>query len=165
MLRHGAIAGVRPMQGVDLPWIVHAMIGEGSKDYFRAEPARFGDEGFAPKTSPCPAPAAALRSITSRLPFARAHFRQWRHLGQGRRCHPDRPRHRADPRRRKRDGLVQGIAIRENLTLSPLAQFTRGFHLSLKAEGARAMDFIRRLTIKVASPENPFSSLSGGNQQ
>ncbi len=60
---------------------------------------------------------------------------------------------------------MQGIAIRENLTLSPLAQFTRGFHLSLKAEAARAMDFIRRLAIKVASPENPFSSLSGGNQQ
>lgn len=60
MLRHGAIAGVRPMQGVDLPWIVHAMIGEGSKDHLRAEPGRFGDEGFAPKTSPCPAPRRRL---------------------------------------------------------------------------------------------------------
>jgi erythritol transport system ATP-binding protein len=27
------------------------------------------------------------------------------------------------------------------------------------------MEFIRRLTIKVASPDNPVSSLSGGNQQ
>lgn len=60
---------------------------------------------------------------------------------------------------------MQGIAIRENLTLSPLNQFTRGFHLSLKAEAACAMGFIRRMTIKVASPENPFSSLSGSNQQ
>ena len=39
------------------------------------------------------------------------------------------------------------------------------FHLSLKQEAAKAVEFIKRLTIKVASPENPVSSLSGGNQQ
>ena len=27
------------------------------------------------------------------------------------------------------------------------------------------MEFVKRLTIKIASPENPVSSLSGGNQQ
>ena len=69
------------------------------------------------------------------------------------------------PEDRKRDGLVQIMAIRENLTLSSLGLFTRAFHLDLKAEAAKAMEFVKRLTIKVASPENPVSSLSGGNQQ
>ena len=57
------------------------------------------------------------------------------------------------------------MAIRENLTLSSLKQFTKFVHLSLKQEAEHAREFIRRLTIKVASPENPVSSLSGGNQQ
>ncbi len=69
------------------------------------------------------------------------------------------------PEDRKRDGLVQIMAIRENLTLSSLGRFTRAFHLDLKAEARTAIDFIKRLTIKVASAENPVSSLSGGNQQ
>ncbi len=69
------------------------------------------------------------------------------------------------PEDRKRDGLVQIMAIRENLTLSSLGLFTRLMHLNLRAEAARAAEFVKRLTIKVASPENPVSSLSGGNQQ
>jgi erythritol transport system ATP-binding protein len=60
---------------------------------------------------------------------------------------------------------VQIMAIRENLTLSSLPSFTRLIHLDLRAEAARALDFVKRLTIKIASPENPVSSLSGGNQQ
>ena len=69
------------------------------------------------------------------------------------------------PEDRKRDGLVQIMSIRENLTLSSLGEFTRGFHLNLRSEAMRAAEFIKRLTIKVASQENPVSSLSGGNQQ
>ena len=57
------------------------------------------------------------------------------------------------------------MSIRENLTLSSLGLFTRGFHLDLKAEAAKALEFVKRLAIKIASPENPVSSLSGGNQQ
>ncbi len=69
------------------------------------------------------------------------------------------------PEDRKRDGLVQILSIRENLTLSSLGAVTRGIHLSLKREATRVAEYIKRLTIKVASPENPVSSLSGGNQQ
>lgn len=69
------------------------------------------------------------------------------------------------PEDRKRDGLVQIMAIRENLTLSSLGDFARLFHLDLAAEEAKAADFVRNLTIKIASLEHPVSSLSGGNQQ
>ena len=51
------------------------------------------------------------------------------------------------------------------MTLSSLRDFTRGFHMDLKAERGRVADFVRRMTIKIASPENPVASLSGGNQQ
>lgn len=42
------------------------------------------------------------------------------------------------PEVRKRDGLVQIMTIRENLTLSALPSFARGFHLSLRAKAAKA---------------------------
>ena len=69
------------------------------------------------------------------------------------------------PKDRKRKGLVQILSIRENLTLSSLAQFTSILHLSLKAKALRAMQFVKRLSIKIAGAKNPVSSLSGGNQQ
>ena len=69
------------------------------------------------------------------------------------------------PEVRKRDGLVQIMTIRENLTLSSLSDFARFFHLDLKAEAARAIEFVKRLAIKISSLEHPVSSLSGGNQQ
>jgi len=57
------------------------------------------------------------------------------------------------------------MSVRENMSLASLGDFVRGFHLSLAAEGKRVRDFVRELTIKVASPEHPISALSGGNQQ
>ena len=69
------------------------------------------------------------------------------------------------PEDRKALGTIQTMSVRENMSLASLADFTRGFHLSLGAEVARVRDFVRELAIKVASPENPISALSGGNQQ
>lgn len=59
------------------------------------------------------------------------------------------------PEDRKRDGLVQIMAIRENLDRPALKTFATGFHLSLRAEAARAKDFVRRLTIKIACRKTP----------
>ena len=69
------------------------------------------------------------------------------------------------PEDRKALGTIQIMSVRENMSLASLADFTRGFHLNLAAEAARVRDFVRELAIKVASPENPISALSGGNQQ
>ncbi|MFC6461777.1 ATP-binding cassette domain-containing protein [Paracoccus aerius] len=69
------------------------------------------------------------------------------------------------PEDRKNDGLVQILSIRENMTLSSLGAFTTGFHMNLGAERGTVRDFVKRLTVKIASMENPVSSLSGGNQQ
>jgi erythritol transport system ATP-binding protein len=69
------------------------------------------------------------------------------------------------PEDRQRDGLVQTLSVRANLTLASLRRFTRLFSLSGTKERSEARDMIRRMTIKVSSPEVEVTALSGGNQQ
>ncbi|MDS9469482.1 sugar ABC transporter ATP-binding protein [Paracoccus sp. MBLB3053] len=195
VLRDGEITGSRPMQGVDIPWIVRAMIGDSSKEFGRTEPPSFGDEVFRAEEVVLPRPgggnavdhvslsvrAGEILGLYGLMGAGRTEFLECvmaQHPHSGGRFFVDgKPLTEKDvtgrirrgialiPEDRKRDGLVQIMAIRENLTLSSLDRFSRAFHLDLRAEARTAIDFIKRLTIKVASPENPVSSLSGGNQQ
>ena len=195
VLRDGSITGDRSMKGVDIPWIVRAMIGDGSKEFPRTEPANFGDEVFRTEDVTLPRMGGGYTVDHVSLSVRRGEIvGLYGLMGAGRtelvECvmaqHPHsggrifidgQPLIEPDvasriargialiPEDRKRDGLVQIMAIRENLTLSALGRFTRMFHLDLTAEAKTAMDFVRRLTIKIANPENPVSSLSGGNQQ
>ncbi|MFT4148817.1 MAG: sugar ABC transporter ATP-binding protein [Paracoccaceae bacterium] len=195
VLRDGTITGARSMEGVDIPWIVRAMIGESSKEYGRTEAANFGAEVFRAEDI-CLPRAGGGHTVdhvslsvrageivglyglmgAGRTEFLECVMAQHPH-STGRFFVEGKPLVERDvpgriargialiPEDRKRDGLVQIMAIRENLTLSALKTFTRFFHLDLRAEARAAADFVKRLTIKIASPENPVSSLSGGNQQ
>ncbi len=195
VLRDGVITGDRPMAGVDIPWIVRAMIGEGSKEFPRLAPPDFGAEVFRADAVTLPRAGGGhtvdhvslsvrkgeIVGLYGLMGAGRTEFVECvmaQHPQSGGRffvdCQPLTDRDVASriargialiPEDRKRDGLVQIMAIRENLTLSALSRFTKAFHLDLKAEARTALDFIKRLTIKVASAENPVSSLSGGNQQ
>lgn len=195
VLRDGVITGSRPMAGVDIPWIVRAMIGEKTKEFPRTQAPAFGDEVFRAEEVTLPRAGGGYAvdhvSLSVRkgeivglyglMGAGRTEFLECimaQHPASGGRMfvgrEPLRERDVAGriargialiPEDRKRDGLVQIMAIRENLTLSSLGLFTRLLHLDLRAEAAKAMEFVKRLTIKVASPENPVSSLSGGNQQ
>jgi len=195
VLRDGKVTGSRPMKGVDIPWIVEAMIGGKSKDFSKNLGHSFGAEIFRAENICLPKLGGGLTVDNVSLSLRAGEILGlYGLMGAGRtefleclmaqqpastgRFYIDgkeiRERQVAGriargialvPEDRKRDGLIQIMAIRENLTLSSLAQFTRLFHLSLRQEAARATDFIKRLTIKVASAENPVSSLSGGNQQ
>lgn len=195
VLRDGMITAAQAMDGVDIPWIVRAMIGDGSKEFPRTEPPNFGAEVFRADTI-CLSRLGGGYTVDHLSLSVRSGeiVGLYGLMGAGRteflECimaqHPDSTGHfyidgkllterdvtgriarglALIPEDRKRDGLVQIMAIRENITLSALSRFTRLFHLNLKAEAAGAAEFIKRLTIKVASPENPVSSLSGGNQQ
>ncbi len=195
VLRDGSITGARSMEGVDIPWIVRAMIGDSSKDFPRTEAPAFGAEVFRAEEITLPREGGGYTvdhiSLTvrageivglyglmgaGRTEFLECIMAQHPHA-TGRFFVEGKPLTERDvagridrgialiPEDRKRDGLVQIMAIRENLTLSALKRFTRAFHLDLKSEATTAMEFVKRLTIKVASPENPVSSLSGGNQQ
>ncbi|WP_121062368.1 sugar ABC transporter ATP-binding protein [Chachezhania antarctica] len=195
VLRDGEITGARAMDGVDIPWIVRSMIGDKSKDYSTDITHDYGAEVFRAEDVRLPRPgggffvdgvslsvrAGEVLGIYGLMGAGRSEFLECvmaqhaqstgRYFVEGREM-----RDRAVDRRiargialvpedRKSDGLVQIMSIRENLTLSSLPAFTRIFHLSLAQEAGKALDYIKRLTIKVASPENPVSSLSGGNQQ
>jgi erythritol transport system ATP-binding protein len=195
VLRDGVITGAQSMQGVDIPWIVRAMIGDKGKEFPRTAPANFGPEQFRVENISLPRSGGGYVVDHVSLSLREGEILGlYGLMGAGRtellECimaqHPaakgrifikGEPVRAKDvtgriaqglaliPEDRKRDGLVQIMAIRENLTLSSLGLFTRFWHLSLREEAAMAASFVKRLAIKIANPENPVSSLSGGNQQ
>lgn len=67
---------------------------------------------------------------------------------------------------RKRDGLVLGMSVKENMSLTALRYFSRaGGNLKHSAEQQAVSDFIRLFNVKTPSMEQPIGLLSGGNQQ
>ena len=69
------------------------------------------------------------------------------------------------PEDRQRAGLVQTLSVGSNMTLASLRSFTRGFFLSELKERLNVKRMIEELSIKVFSPNQLITSLSGGNQQ
>ena len=195
VLRDGEITGSRSMKGVDMAWIVQAMIGDKSKDFSSALTHEFGDEVFRAEHISLPKPgggyvvddvslslrAGEVLGLYGLMGAGRTEFLECimaQHPGSSGTFYVDGEELATPsvagriekgialvPEDRKRDGLVQIMAIRENLTLSSLARLAKGIHISPAAEAQKAMDFVKRLTIKVSSQENPVFSLSGGNQQ
>lgn len=67
---------------------------------------------------------------------------------------------------RKRDGLVLGMSVKENMSLTALRYFSRTGGSLKQAEERQAVgDFIRLFNIKTPSMDQPIGLLSGGNQQ
>jgi erythritol transport system ATP-binding protein len=195
VLRDGTITGTRSMEGVDISWIVSNMIGSASKEFPRTADHRLGDEVFRVEDVCLPGPAGQLavdhvslsvrageivglyglmgagRSELLECIMAQHEQSAGRLFIEGKavteRSVSGRIRRGLAliPEDRKRDGLVQIMTIRENLTLSSLRDFTRGIYMSLSAEVAKAGEFVKSLTIKISDMEHPVSTLSGGNQQ
>ena len=195
VLRDGIITGARPMQGVDLAWIVTNMIGESGKDFSKEVEHPFGDEVFRAEHISLGSSAGGLLVDNVSLSLRAGEILGiYGLMGAGRseflECVIGRHPHATGqifieskalreksvsgrisrglaliPEDRKNDGLVQILSIRENMTLSSLKKFTHGIHMNLVAEKNIVREFIKRLTVKIASPEHAVSSLSGGNQQ
>lgn len=67
---------------------------------------------------------------------------------------------------RKRDGLIPGMSVKENMSLTALKYFShRGGCLKHTAEQLATGDFIRWFNIKTPSVNQSVGLLSGGNQQ
>ncbi|MGL6002564.1 MAG: ribose ABC transporter ATP-binding protein RbsA [Plesiomonas sp.] len=66
---------------------------------------------------------------------------------------------------RKGDGLVLGMSVKENMTLTALNYFSSAWALRQREEQQAVGDFIRLFAIKTPSMEQPIGLLSGGNQQ
>lgn len=69
------------------------------------------------------------------------------------------------PEDRKADGVIQGLPIRRNITLSVLKQISTAGFLNLKKERQLAGEQIQALEIKTPHMDQEVSNLSGGNQQ
>ena len=69
------------------------------------------------------------------------------------------------PEDRKRDGLVLGLDVKTNITLSTLKDIQQTGFLSAKKELELTQKYIDSLKIKTSSPHQAVKNLSGGNQQ
>ena len=66
---------------------------------------------------------------------------------------------------RKTEGLVLGMSVRENITLTHLAKLAHGGVVNGRSENAEVAGLIERLKIRTRDAELDVKSLSGGNQQ
>ena len=66
---------------------------------------------------------------------------------------------------RKNQGLVLGMTVRENTTLSNLSALVKGLFINRKYERTVAEKYVHELQIKTPSIEQVVQNLSGGNQQ
>ena len=69
------------------------------------------------------------------------------------------------PEDRKRQGLLLGMKVRENISLADLYQLTRLGIINLVQERSEARKYIDYLKIKTPSTEQLIKNLSGGTQQ
>ncbi|WP_410660374.1 sugar ABC transporter ATP-binding protein [Amycolatopsis sp. lyj-112] len=66
---------------------------------------------------------------------------------------------------RKTEGIIPHLSVRENIVLAALPRLSR-FGLVSRSRQDRIVDtFVKRLRIKVSSPDQKVAELSGGNQQ
>ncbi|BFU60683.1 MULTISPECIES: ribose ABC transporter ATP-binding protein RbsA [Rodentibacter] len=66
---------------------------------------------------------------------------------------------------RKGDGLILGMSVKENMSLTSLEHFSQKGHIRHQAETMAVDDFISMFNIKTPSRNQPVGLLSGGNQQ
>jgi ABC-type sugar transport system ATPase subunit len=66
---------------------------------------------------------------------------------------------------RKELGLVLGMSVRENFSLTHLSDYSRLDVVNRKRETNACVQYIKSLGIKTPSPEQKVLNLSGGNQQ
>lgn len=69
------------------------------------------------------------------------------------------------PRERKIEGIVSGMSVYENMTLTQQRKFSRFGILNIGAERKLAREWIKKLAIKASSEYADSGNLSGGNQQ
>jgi erythritol transport system ATP-binding protein len=69
------------------------------------------------------------------------------------------------PEDRQRYGLVPTLSVMHNMLITSLQKYLKGIFLSPSLEKAAAESQINDLSIRVANPQQPITSLSGGNQQ
>jgi erythritol transport system ATP-binding protein len=195
VLRDGHVTGASRIADVDLHWIVRQMIGSDAKDFSTPGDHPLGSEalraedicltritgGYAVDHVSLSVRGGEIVGVYGLMGAGRSEFLECiigRHPhASGRIFVGGRLVRERDvsgriarglaliPEDRQRDGLVSILSVAENLTMASLRKLTRGFHIRARAEAEEVHREVRELSIKVADPSLPVSSLSGGNQQ
>jgi ribose transport system ATP-binding protein len=66
---------------------------------------------------------------------------------------------------RKKDGLILGMSVKENISIASLAQLSKATVIDRSLEDKKAKEYIEHLSIKTPSINQKAKNLSGGNQQ
>jgi erythritol transport system ATP-binding protein len=195
VLRDGSITGSSSMKDIDVPWIVRSMIGASSKDYAKTAEHKYGNEilqieditlprqggGYMVDHVSLSLRAGEIIGIYGLMGAGRTELfdcimGRHKHAG-GTIFVGGRPLPKADvlerihgglaliPEDRKAEGLIQIMSISDNMTLASLWNYVRGVQIDGKKERATVAEYVRKLAIKIANPDNEVASLSGGNQQ
>jgi len=190
VLRDGRLVHSEPASAMDIPKIVHHMVGRELTDFFPSRSAQIGDVlvqvtglasdagienvGFEVRRGEIVGMAGLVgagRTEVARASFGGDKKRAGVVTLEGRELRIASP---ADAIRngiafltedRKRTGLCLELACSWNITLPSLEQI--GFRPFIKPgrESRIAADVGSRMSVKWSSPRAPASSLSGGNQQ
>lgn len=66
---------------------------------------------------------------------------------------------------RKGDGLILGMSVKQNMSLTALSALSNWGRLNQAKETEKVKEFIRLFNIKTPNADQPIGELSGGNQQ
>ena len=69
------------------------------------------------------------------------------------------------PEDRRQDGIFPHLAVRENMSVAALGQFSRQGRVQGERERSRVAEMIEALGVRTPSADQVISKLSGGNQQ
>ncbi len=69
------------------------------------------------------------------------------------------------PEDRGQQGLVKQMAIRKNVSMASIERFSAGIFIKASEETQRALDAVKRLSVRCRNIGQPVGELSGGNQQ
>ena len=190
VLRDGQLVHSEPIAQLDIPQIVHHMVGRELTDYFPARSVAIGPTLVEVRDLSSEAGVAHIDLDVrqgeivgmaglvgaGRTEVARAIFGVDKKISgrvtlDGRELRIDSPRDAIAngiallTEDRKRTGLCLQLPCSWNVTLPNLAQIGMDRLIKPRRETRIAADAGDRIAVKWASPEAPTDSLSGGNQQ
>ncbi len=190
VLRDGALVGTRQIGEVDERQLVSMMVGRSIDSLFPKADAAIGetvlevrnlnhgrhvrDISFSLRRGEILGIAGLVGSGRTELAltlFGMTPATSGEILLEGKPVKIDSPRQARDlgiayvPEDRGLQGLVKPMAIRKNISMATIERLSAGIFIKAAAEAQRALEAVRRFSIRCRDIGQPVGELSGGNQQ
>ena len=195
VLRDGKLVAEAPTREIDTHWIVEHMIGRDPEALFPYEPRPIGEPLLEAEDLTLPRQGGGLwldrvsfslaageivgiyglmgagRTELLQTLIGERHDAVGRIVVDGRRVDNEPIRKRIArglflvPEDRQREGLVQALSVKQNVSLATLDEFRSIAGLSLRREARKVETVVRDVGVKVPDIDYEVTSLSGGNQQ